>query len=123
MFASSLVEHLLNMLAVNGDCASCPRLTKFISMYFVRNIGCHIPPWFLDNLTIAASSVMQGSGCECSRLIGKFKQGDLGNRLTDGAESQGKSMQWFDADPVIEAATGSGEANSPPFLNGSRRDR
>ena len=55
------------------------------------------------------------------------KQGQEEGKKQGRAESLEELARWLDANPVIkkaiESAVESGDANPPPFLNGSPRDR
>lgn len=51
------------------------------------------------------------------------KQGQEEGKKQGRAESLEELARWLDANPVIKKAIESGEANPPPFLNGSPRDR
>ena len=60
-------------------------------------------------------------GKEEGRAEGK-EEGRAEGKEEGRAESFEELTRWLDANPVIKKAIESGEANPPPFLNGSLRD-
>ena len=61
-------------------------------------------------------------GKEQGRAEGK-EQGRAEGKELGRAESFEELARWLDANPVIKEAIESGEANPPPFLNGSPRNQ
>ena len=60
-------------------------------------------------------------------LARRFAEGKEEGKKQGREEGRAESLQelarWLDANPVIKKAIESGDANPPPFLNGSPRDQ
>lgn len=96
----------------------------------MKAVSSQVPAMAAYSLIIAA--IVEGFRMIAERYLARRfaegkeegkKQGRAEGLEEGRAESMEELAHWLDANPVIKKAIESGEANPPPFLNGSPRDQ
>ena len=92
----------------------------------MKAVSSQVPAMAAYSLIIAA--IVEGLRMIAERYLARrFAEGKEEGKKQGRAESLEELAHWLDANPVIkkaiESAVESGEANPPPFLNGSTRDQ